>query len=317
MIEGYVNAKEQQGSALITALFIMVLVTIAAVAMTLKLQLDIYRTRLNLTTNKQYFAAQFVTFWAMNELSNKKNTFSTSQSNGMVSQFPPSLSKQYPPFYITGGLYDLQSRFNVNNLTRPNLFLSMFHVLEDSKIKLDLQEERRLVMEIYYWLSPYRPGNDKDNLMPYYLQQDPPYLPAHQLLYNISELRLLNGVTAFIYNKVSPKLTALPEQTPLNINTMPPELLHILGSGLSKEQVERILKIRGKKGIHNPGKLTQLINELHIPQEQVTIASQYFVCITNVNYDNSALTYYTILKRTRSKDGKISVSLISESLNTA
>jgi general secretion pathway protein K len=64
------SKKSMNGSALISALFIMTLIAIAATAMTLRLQLDIYRTRLLLTTNKQHYAAQFATFWAIDTLKN-------------------------------------------------------------------------------------------------------------------------------------------------------------------------------------------------------------------------------------------------------
>lgn len=66
------RAKIMKGSALLTALFIMTLVAIVATAMSTKVQLDIYRTRLILTHDKLYFASQAVTFWSMGQLADKK-----------------------------------------------------------------------------------------------------------------------------------------------------------------------------------------------------------------------------------------------------
>ena len=83
--------NKETGSALITALFIMTLITIAATAMTMRLQLDIYRTRLTLTTDKLNYASQFVIFWAMGELSNNKNRYFTADLNGKVAEFPKAL----------------------------------------------------------------------------------------------------------------------------------------------------------------------------------------------------------------------------------
>ena len=60
-----------RGSALISALFIMTLVAIAATAMSTRLQLDIYRTRLTISSDKLFLASQAVTFWAMHTLSNE------------------------------------------------------------------------------------------------------------------------------------------------------------------------------------------------------------------------------------------------------
>ena len=256
------KSKLQTGSALITALFIMTLIAIAATAMTMRLQLDIYRTRLTLTTDKLHYAAQYVTFWAINELHQKKKLFTASDLNGKVAQFPKQLNTVYPPFKLSGALYDLQSRFNLNNLTNPQYFLTLLRLLDNPKIPLNKKEKRQLITTINQWISPYQPGHDKEDLLAHYLNQKPPYLPAHQLLYSVSELRLQSGVNASLYTILSPNLIALPEQTPLNINTMPPQLLHILGYGLTQEQIDTIIQKRTPKGITNPLKLTNLLKNL-------------------------------------------------------
>jgi general secretion pathway protein K len=52
--------KKDPGGALLTALFIMTLVAIVATAMSTRLQLDIYRTRLIVTYDKLYLASQAI-----------------------------------------------------------------------------------------------------------------------------------------------------------------------------------------------------------------------------------------------------------------
>ncbi|MFZ4077782.1 MAG: type II secretion system minor pseudopilin GspK, partial [Legionellaceae bacterium] len=56
--------RSSKGSALISALFLMTLVAIGATAMSSRLQLDIYRTRLILTSDALSLASEAVTFWA-------------------------------------------------------------------------------------------------------------------------------------------------------------------------------------------------------------------------------------------------------------
>lgn len=307
---------DQAGSALITALFIMTLITIAATAMTMRLQLDIYRTRLSLTTDKLHFASQFVTFWAISELRQKKKPFAVSDLNGKVAQFPEKLSSNYPPFKLSGAIYDLQSRFNLNNLTDPKHFITMLRLLDNPKIHLNKEEKNHLITTINQWISPYQPGRDKENWLADYLGQNPPYLPAHQPLHSVSELRLLKGMNATLYKTLFPQLSALPEPTPLNINTMPPQLLHILGYGLTEEQIDTIIQKRTPNGITNPAKLTNLLKKLNIRPEQVTISSQYFLCAATVTSADLTIVNYTVLKRNQTKQGKSTVTLISESLNT-
>ena len=309
-------STNQKGSALITALFIMTLITIAATAMTMRVQLDIYRTHLTLNTDKHYYASQLVTFWAMSELSKRKKIYAVTDAQGRIAQFPKKLQLIYPPFELSGSLYDLQSRFNINNLTDPNYFLTMLHFLDDFKTKLSKDKKKQLVRAINQWVSPYNPGHDKDNVLSYYLGQNPSYQPAHQLFYNLSELRLVKGVNSAIYNTLSPQLTALPEITPFNINTMPSQLLPILGYGLNKEQVKLILKKRSHHGIKSQEKLNQLLNKLNIPTTQITLNSRYFLCIAKVSSNDLSFVYSTILKRTQDKKGKTSVSVLGESINT-
>lgn len=108
--------KTIKGSALLTALFIMTLVAIVATAMSTKVQLDIYRTKLILTHDKIYLASQAVTFWALSELNNTKNKFAKADTQGIVSIFPHDMENIYSTVTLRGALYDLQAQYNVNNL---------------------------------------------------------------------------------------------------------------------------------------------------------------------------------------------------------
>jgi general secretion pathway protein K len=310
------SCQKQVGSALITALFIMTLITIAATAMTMRLQLDIYRTRLTLSADTLDYASQFVTFWAISELANKNDTYSVADLDGKVAQLPNQFKKFHAPVVLTGALYDLQSRFNINDLSNPSYFITLLRLLDSPSLRLETDEKRLLVMGINQWLSSYKPGGEKDNSLAYYLSQKPPYLPAHQLLHSLSELRLMQGITAPLYNALAFQLSALPEVTPLNINTMPPSLLHILGYGLNEEQIELILKKRAKKGIQNPAKLAALLKRINVRPEQVTLSSQYFLCIATASSEELTYVKYTVIKRSQNKQNTPVVTLISESVNT-
>ncbi|WP_269570247.1 type II secretion system protein GspK [Legionella tunisiensis] len=124
------NTDKKEGSALISALFIMTLVAIAATAMSTRLQLDIYRTRLTINSDKLYLASQALSFWAMDELTHKKKApFLVGDTYGKVASFPTKLQRLYPEALIEGGLYDLQARFNLNNLTDKNIRLSFYNYL--------------------------------------------------------------------------------------------------------------------------------------------------------------------------------------------
>ncbi len=122
------HPRKHSGGALLTALFIMTLVAIVATAMTTSLQLDIYRTRLLLAQDKVSLASEAVMFWAFEELTKKNLNLLANNSEGLVAQFPKNLSTIYKDMNLSGSLYDLQSRYNLNNVADnapPTVLLNM------------------------------------------------------------------------------------------------------------------------------------------------------------------------------------------------
>lgn len=305
-----------QGSALITALFIMTLVAIAATAMSTRLQLDIYRTHLAITSDKLYLASQGVTFWAMNTLSTKNRHHLISREEGKVADYPTALQNAYPDVVSTGRLYDLHAFFNLNNL-QDIKFHSLFFRLVEGRLKTSTGEQRKkLINSIHYWTSTYQPSRGHDEELDFYLKQKPAYLPSYQPMQSISELRLIHGVSAESYQSLVPLLTVLPEKTRINLNTAPRSLLMTLGNGLNDSDVDELLQKRGAKGFKNFNKIGQLLQNLDIPGDQITIESQYFLSVSTVSSEDLNLVTYTVLKRIKDRSEQPLISIISERLNT-
>ncbi len=308
--------SRNRGSALISALFIMTLVAIAATAMSTRVQWDIHRTQTSMTSDKLYLASQAVTWWAMEKLANKKVTFTTANKTGQVSQFPTQLKHIYPDILTSGALIDMQSRFNINNLQDEKLQSIFYHLLENTAEKNEPSQFKLIFKATKNWIGAYQPEREQDPFLDFYTKQKPAYYPAFQPMQTPSEFRMVYSVTAPRYETLIPYLTALPEITPVNINTASTTLLKSLGNGLNESQVDEILSKRGKKGIANLIKISQLLKKLDIPSEQVTIESHYFLSVANTSLNTSHLTVYTLLKRLKNKDGDIVVSVVNERLNT-
>ena len=305
-----------QGSALISALFIMTLVAIAATAMSTRLQFDIYRTHLTIASDKLYLASQAVTFWAMNTLSIKNQPFNFTDKEGQLLSFPAELQRVYPDVITKGGLYDMQALFNLNNLQDKKFHPLFFRLLENTLTKVNTEQNKLLLNAIYYWISPYQPERGHDESLNFYLKQNPVYLPGYQPMQSISELRLVEGVSAKTYQLLRPFVTTLPEITPININTSPKELLKSLGNGLNEEQVNELLQARGKKGFKNLQHISPLLQKLGIPNDQITIESEYYLSLATMTSEDLNFTIYTIIKRSKDKNGQISIGIINQSLNT-
>lgn len=308
--------NKSHGSALISALFIMTLVAIAATAMSTRLRLDIYRTTANINSDKLYLASQAVTWWAMEELSVTDATFKRLNTDGQIRKFPQKLQHLYPGILTTGGLFDLQAKFNINNLQDTKFHALFYRLLENGHKKISESQRKLIVDATIHWISANQLDRGKDPFSSTYLQQKPPYYPGHQAMRNVSEFRLVQGVSALIYNQLLPNITTLPEVTPININTAPPAILMCLGNGLDESQVKEILLARKEAGGLNPTNITPLLKRLNIPNEQVAIESNYYLSVSTTSTKESHLTVYTIIKRTRSRQGQMITSIISESLNT-
>lgn len=312
-----VNGRDpQRGSALITALFIMTLVAIAATAMSTRIQLDIYRTRLMITSDKLLLASQAISFWGVDILSKPKLSFSYNKKNpSKLAEFPVKLQTIYPDVRLRGELIDLQSRFNINNIL-DNKFQPFFFKLLEHAVEAKQNNQRQLLLRsLFFWINQFIPEHGMDELSQYYLKQHPPYYPANQPMQSVSELRLVQGVEPTLFQALRPYITALPTVTPININTAPKALLLSLGNGLKEDDLSELLQKRAEKGITTPDDLAKITQKLAIPSNQVTLESEYYLI---KSYAHSALlnsTVYTTVKRSKDHKGKITVSILNVALN--
>ncbi|WP_392537028.1 type II secretion system minor pseudopilin GspK [Legionella sp. 227] len=307
--------KWTKGSALLTALFIMTLVAIVATAMSTKVQLDIYRTRLIITHDRLYLASQAVTFWGLGQLADKKNKLIKATPQGIVSLYPPNMENIDNNVTLKGALYDLQAQYNINNLGNRKSMLGFINLIGTAIPQNNESEKVKFALAINDWLSVYDLARGKDNYLSYYVNQKPPYYPSHQLMSSKSELRLIKDVNAPLYLSLEPLVTALPEATPININTAPIKVLKSLSSGMKETQLNELIKIRKENGIKDLGKISELLKKLDIANDQITLESTYFLGVAYATSDNLNLTVYTLFKRSKDKNEKISVNVIRQSFN--
>lgn len=308
--------QARRGSALISALFLMTLVAIAATAMSLRTGLSIYRTNLTINSDKLYLASQAVNFWAMETLKQPSIEFKSIDSDGKIFNFPSKLAHIYPDIALTGELYDLQALFNVNNLQNGKFYPLFIQLMQEHLPHENTNTYRSLLGDVTYWMSPYQLERGHDENLVFYLHQNPPYLPGHQPFQSVTELRLLRHMNEASYQVLLPYLTALPEITKINLNTAPKEILKALGNKLTDTEVMEIISARGEQGMKNFERISELLERTQISNEQVTLESNYFLCIASAEMNDLSLNTRTILKTESDKKGQISVSILNVTLNS-
>lgn len=307
---------KKKGSALLSALFLMTLVAIAATAMSSRLQLDIYRNRITTQSDDLYLASQAVQYWSMNTLSEANLLLRGLDAQGRVLNYPSALEGIYPDIRVQGVVYDLQSRFNLNNLVRVNDKLSFLCLLQETTQAVPKSVLSNIVEATASWVSAFQPERGQDELTTYYLKQKPPYLPGYQPMQSISEWRLVAGVSPAIYRATYPYLTALPVPTPINLNTASEVVIQCLGNGLNPSQVAEIIALRTSKKTLEMRDFSLLIDKMNINPQQISVDSQYFLSIATVTSVDLKLQRYTVIQRVKGQDGKYTTHILAETLNS-
>lgn len=244
----------QRGVALVTALLVVSLATVAAVAMATRLQVDMRRTGNLLNGEQAYAYAIAAESWAYVIL---RRDQAESDYDSLSEDWATAL----PPIAVEGGfvnghIEDLQGRFNINNLLKdggePTAAEAAVNAGELAYFKrlLELLElEPALAPALLDWLdadiNTRFPDGAEDEA---YLLADPPYRAANRPMVSISELRLVKGFTPAVIAVLGPHVTALPEETIININTATPMVLQALHKELDGSGVEQLIADRGEDG---------------------------------------------------------------------
>ncbi|CZR33675.1 Type II secretory pathway%2C component PulK [Legionella pneumophila] len=233
----------------------------------------------------------------------------------MVAQYPKNMESIYNQVQLSGGIFDLQARFNLNNLIEKKSIPTLMHLISHTYSKATGQERANIALGVKHWLLAYDLGRGEDIYTSYYLSQKPPYYPSHQLIKSKSEFRLIKDVSAPAYIALEPFITALPESTSININTAPKQILMSLGDGLSDTQANELITARGENGITDLKEINELLKKFNIPSDQITIESQYYLSVAYAKNDEFSLVVYSLLKRSRDRKGKLLTHVIRESIN--
>ena len=288
--------SKQRGVALITALLVVALATVAAVAMASRQQLDVRRTANLLDGDQAYAYAQAVEGWARMIL-NRDDTKE-------VDALDDAWAQRLPPINVTGGqidgfISDLQGRFNLNNLAAADGQISEVDLQYFIRLLRALQINETLALAVVDWVDQdfetrFPDGAEDD----YYLGTDLPYRAANQPFQSISELRLVKGVDADVWNALAPYVSALPERTSLNINTAAAPLLQALHEDLSPQIAEQLMETRGEAGYDDFNVFLQ--QDVFAGKEMavnIGVVSQYFLVRAEVTIGTARSRLFSVAQR--------------------
>ena len=207
--------ESQRGTAIFMALFFVVLATSISVYWFQQTRVAVKRTQLLITSDQLYLDAQEVLDL---EIALLKNT-----PQGK----PDSKPTKWPIIIIEtpsadcailyGQIDDYQSRMNINNLTDATTKAAFIRLLTALNLTSDAAAGRQLVNNIIAWITvSKRQTAAMQDINSAYSSYTPPYVAAQRDMRNISELRLVDGISGPIFSSLEPYLCALPPKTPIN-----------------------------------------------------------------------------------------------------
>lgn len=302
------SAGRQAGVAVITALLVVAIATVLAVAIAWHTNLDLRRTAGLMAWDQAREYAQFAEALAMESLGEQlqgKATYDRSTDQGARAGLSITQGEQS----LAGGYADLQGRFNLNNLVtgrgQPDkLVVRQFRRLIGAVASLHPElgigpaETEIIVESTVDWIDPDSNADFNGAEDDYYTSQPEPYRAANGWFTSVSEFRAVRGVTPEIFEALRPQLAALPvgrQHTVINFNTASVPVLMSLGDNVSVENARHWVEDSLKKPVEDVQLVAEgLIDPAMVPY--IGYSSRYFELTGVVSIGTYRLDLYSLLE---------------------
>ena len=146
---------------------------------------------------------------------------------------------------LGGRIWDLQGRFNVNRLSDPDDIAARQAF---DRLVQGLGLPVTLSRSVADFLAPGGPANPAP-----YFNRTIPVKPRGGGIAVIEELRSVPGMTVSAFDVLLPFVAALPPESPVNLNTAPPQVLAALLPAIGPRGAETVLQLRGQRPFGSTG----------------------------------------------------------------
>ncbi|UIP27826.1 type II secretion system minor pseudopilin GspK [Photobacterium sp. TLY01] len=319
------SRARQKGVALIVALLLLAMMTLLAVQMTDRLQLNFYRVENQVFNQQAYWYSQ-----GMEQLAKVAIEQSLADSDTVnLSQVWATEGQSYPldNGEVQGNIYDLQACYNLNALSgqapeqdrsqKPFRVRFLQALLEEAGA--ESYEAEVAADSVWEYVDPdeavysaYGAGDSS------YEGFSPAYLPPRNLMADVTEFRAVNGVSATMYQQARPLLCALPSTDLLiNVNTIQPAqaalLVGVFSPELSLEDARQLIENRPYDGWQDvdaflaEGAINRLTEAARKQAKSyLAVKSDFFELDAEVTVDRARLRILALLKR----DGENKVTVV-------
>ncbi|MCS6785855.1 MAG: type II secretion system minor pseudopilin GspK [Thiobacillaceae bacterium] len=199
----------------------------------------------------------------------------------------------------SGRLRDAQGCFNLNNLV-ANGQVSPADLEAYRRLLTLLDLDPALAEPLLDWLdADAQPTGEVGAEDAWYLQQDPPRHAANLPLAEVGELAQVRGYDADTIARLAPYVCALPEPTPVNVNTAPAEVLMAYLPGLDANAAQRLLPARGEGYAALEALQQRLAPEQWqgAQSQRLAVGSRYFLLDLQLSFGAVQHRYRALLMR--------------------
>jgi len=288
--------ERQRGVAVLTAMLVVAIGTIIAVNLMWQATLDLRRTESALAADQGLMFMQGAEAWAADIL--RQDLVDSPASDNLSEPW----ATQLPPLPVDGGtiigkLEDLQGRFNLNNLVKPDGTENPLARQQFERLLTLLQIDPGLAGAVVDWLDA-----DNDLRFPTggedvtYAGADPPYRAANTMITSASELMAVSGFKREIYTALAPYVTALPIGTKLNVNTASAVVLASLSDDIDVSTAEGLVMQRNDAAFPDIDKTFEGLVDPKVLKE-IDGVSQHFLLTATVTLGTNQLTMRSVLQR--------------------
>lgn len=304
--------KKQKGFALLTVLLVVALVSLVSSQLMYEQQVHIQRSTYMIHQAHSVSVAFGFESWVKKGLKADLENNKTDHLNEQWTQ--PLLPVSFEQGLVSGQLFDLQAKLNVNNVLESNTEKRKFWQKMIERYLVQRVEGSVNFTGFSDVLTDWVDGDDEVSELgaesETYLLNQPAYRAANQPLVMVSELENLQGMqelSAFEFEKIQAQLAALPTITTINVNTADKLVLMALTDWFTEDVAKEWVDIRKTKPAEEIDSFLAFLSQStgftaaeitkDLPAEMLDVKSQYFLLQAQVDFGEVRQTVNTVFYR--------------------
>lgn len=291
--------RRQRGVALLTVMFIMVLLTTLVVYLVEDDHLAIRRVSSQQESEQGFHAAVYAEQWARKVLEADIRENEVDHLAEPWNEERPELGEN-DTARLEARVADLQGRFNINNLASDpdeRWYAAFQRLLTVLEIDVGLADAVVDWVDADINVKGHAGAEDAE-----YLLKDPSHRAANRLMADTGELAWVHGMTGESLEKLAPHVAALPAVgVGINVNTASVEVLQILTPDILDEgAAEGLVAGRGDNGYDSVATflvMGVLAGHGDVVEPLVSVRSEFFEVRSRVQLGRHDTVLYSVIER--------------------